>query len=96
MAKTEAGKKALKKGKDKSSHKRGNNDNDKSSNNNSGNWKKKFKKAFKTPEGLAHIMSVMKEEEHDNSALIASLQYNPTPALPPTPAEVPPANPLIG
>ena len=31
-----------------------------------GNWKKKFKKTLNTPKGLAHIMSVMAEEEKNN------------------------------
>lgn len=46
------------------------------------NWRKKFKKALKTPKGLSHIMSVLREEETNNSGLISALQ----PTLPPAPA----------
>ena len=51
--------------------KRGAQDNKSSSNND--NWKKKFKKSLKTPEGLAHVMSVMREEESANAALTATM-----------------------
>jgi hypothetical protein len=53
------------------------------------NWKKKLKKSIRTPEGLAHVMSVLREEESSNSDLAATLG----PALPPPPAPAPPPTP---
>ena len=52
-----------------------------------GNWKKKFKKALNTPKGLAHIMSVMAEQEKSNQAFVSALLSNQAPAA------VPPAAP---
>jgi hypothetical protein len=60
---------------------------------NGGDWKKKFKKALKTPEGLAHVMSVMAKEDSDGGnyvAALASLQAKP---LPPAPTVAPTAAP---
>ena len=51
-----------------------------------GNWKKKFKKALNTPKGLAHIMSVLAEEEKSNQALVAAFQV---------PAAIPPVAPVV-
>ena len=62
------------------------------SNKSDGNWKKKFKKAIKTPKGLAHIMSVMATEEQNNTAFIAAFQSIKS-ALPPVPPAVPPTIP---
>ena len=59
-----------------------------------GNWKKKFKKALNTPKGLAHIMSVMADEEKNNQALVFAFQSTQT-SLPPAPAPVQPAQPQI-
>ena len=56
---------------------------------NSGSWKKKFKKALKTPHGISHIMSVLQDEESNNSGLISALQpasLPPAPSGAPTPA----------
>lgn len=53
-----------------------------------GNWKKKFKKALKTPQGISHIMSVLKDEESNNSGIISALQPA---ALPTAPASKVPA-----
>ena len=85
--KTNAGKKAMKK---KRGRKDSTNSNQK---NNGGDWKKKFKKALKTPEGLAHVMSVMAKEDSDGGnyvAAVASLQAAP---LPPAPTVAPTAAP---
>ena len=74
----------------------GDNDNDKSKKEKSKNgqsWKKKLKKALKTPEGLAHVMSVMAEEETSNAAVVASLASTNQPPLPPAPATNPPPPP---
>jgi hypothetical protein len=53
-----------------------------------------MKKAMKTPEGLAHIMSIMAEEEERSSAYVSSLRSSlqSTP-LPPVPAGAPTAAP---
>jgi hypothetical protein len=48
-----------------------------------GNWKKKMKKALKTPQGLKSVMSVLAAEEKTNQGLIAALNGNNPPALPP-------------
>ena len=62
--------------------------------NSSGHWKKKMKKAMKTPEGLAHIMSIMAEEEEKLSAYVSSLRSSLQPStLPPVPAGAPAAAP---
>ena len=87
--KTSEGKKHLQKNRgtpngNKNKRKQGGGNGDKKSE--SGNWKKKFKKALNTPKGLAHIMSVMAEEEKSNQALIASLQ---------APIPIPPAAPAV-
>ena len=66
--------------------------NNQNNNKSDGNWKKKFKRAIKTPKGLAHIMSVMATEEHNNNAFIAAFQSIQA-ALPPAPPAVPPAIP---
>jgi hypothetical protein len=97
--KTNDGKKSLKKSRDTFEKKRksgGSNYDDKKSSNpkSDGNWKKKFKKALGTPKGLAHVMSVMAEEEASNKALIAAIQ-SIQPSLPPVPAAVPPAQPRV-
>lgn len=55
-------------------------------------WKKKFKKSLKTPEGLAHIMSVMREEESTNAALTAGMT---SPLPPPPTTATPPAQPAV-
>ena len=93
---TGEGKKHLQKSKDKSTNKRnregGGNGGGNNSNKSDGNWKKKFKRAIKTPKGLAHIMSVMAAEEQNNTALIAAFQSIQA-ALPPAPPAVPPALP---
>lgn len=68
---------AIKKQKHEDGNKSGNNGN---TENNS--WCKKFKKALKTLQGLSPIMSVLREEETNNSGLISALQ----PSLPPVPA----------
>jgi hypothetical protein len=75
-----------KKRKHEEANKPGNTGNNGNTENNS--WRKKFKKALKTPKGLSHIMSVLREEETNNSGLISALQ----PSLPPAPAgnEAPP------
>lgn len=66
----------------------------KSKDENGGSWKRKFKKALKTPQGISHIMSVLQDEESNNSGLISALQpaqLPPAPAGAPTPApSVPP------
>lgn len=49
-----------------------------------------MKKALKTSDGLAHVMSVLAEEESSNTALIASLT---TPSLSPAPSNPPPQAP---
>jgi hypothetical protein len=82
----------FKKRKHEEANKTGNNGNNGNTENNS--WRKKFKKALKTPKGLSHIMSVLREEETKNSGLISALQ----PSLPPAPAgneapAAPPAQP---
>ena len=89
--KTDAGKKAVKK---KCGHSNdGSNSNQKIS---GGDWKNKFKKAaLKTPEGLAHVMSIMVKEDSDGGnyvATVASIQAAP---LPPAPTIVPPVASLI-
>lgn len=53
-------------------------------------WKKKMKKALKTSDGLAHVMSVLAEEDASNAGLIASLT---TPSLPPATSNQPPRAP---
>ena len=74
--KTSEGRKHMKKSRESSNAKRkrdGNgNGNDKGAGN--GNWKKKFKKAIKTPKGLAHVMAVIAEEEQSNAAYVSALQ----------------------
>ena len=49
------------------------------------NWKKKFRKAIQTPKGLAHVMSVLGEEEKSASAL-QTVTINPVPAPSPSPS----------
>ena len=68
-----------------------------SSNKGSGNWKKKLKKAIKTPDGLAHVMSVMLDAEQRTVPSIQLLQpqnenppKSPAITLPPAPSNVPP------
>ena len=52
---------------------------------------------MKTPEGLAHIMSVIAEEDTNASAYVASLRSSLLSAhpLPPAPAEMPALAPTI-
>ena len=69
------------------------NDNDKSKGRSDGSWKKKMKKALKTADGLAHVMSILAAEETSNAALVASLSQ--APALPPAPSATPPINPQV-
>ena len=87
--KTSDGKKHLKKNRGSSDRdkkrKQGGGNGDKKSE--GGNWKKKFNKALNTSKCLAHIMSVMAEEEKSNQALISALLSNQAPA------DVPPAAP---
>ena len=58
-------------------------------NNAGGNWKKKFKKALKTNDGLKTVMSVLAEEEQNNSALIAALHAAQAPSAQPPTAPAP-------
>ena len=93
---TSEGKKHVKKSKDRSNKRNrergGDGGGNQNSNKSDGNWKKKFKKAIKTPKGLAHIMSVMATEEQNNTAFIAAFQSIKS-ALPPVPPAVPPTIP---
>ena len=89
--KSSAGKKALK----KRATGRGGNKRE-GDGNSSNHWKKKMKKAMKTPEGLAHIMSIMAEEEEKSSAYVSSLRSSlQSTSLPPVPAGAPPSAPPI-
>ncbi len=55
-----------------------------------------MKKAMKTPEGLARIMSIMAEEEERSSAYVSSLRSSLQSApLPPPPATAPAASPAV-
>ena len=55
-------------------------------NNKDGNWKKRFKKALKSDTGLKSVMSLLAEEEKNNTAFVAALQTTFAPApLPPAP-----------
>ena len=57
-----------------------------------GSWKKKFKRAFQTKNGLKTIMSVLAEEEKNNTAFVAALQASfpqQTVTLPPAPSSIP-------
>ena len=87
---------SVKSSKDRSANKRnrerGGDGGGNNQNKNDGNWKKKFKRAIKTPKGLAHIMSVMATEEQNNHAFIAAFQSIQA-ALPPAPPAVPPTIP---
>ena len=88
---TADGKKALAAGKKDNGSKR-KRDGGKGGDDNGGSWKKKFKKALKTPKGISHIMSVLKDEETNNSGLISALQPA---ALPPAPAAAPVPAPSV-
>ncbi len=48
-----------------------------------------MKKLIRTPDGLAHVMSLLREEESSNVNFAAGL----APALPPPPAAAPPTAP---
>lgn len=65
----------------------------KSGNGDGGSWKKKFKKALKTPNGISHVMSVLRDAEVNSSGIISALQPAATlpsaPAPAPTPAPAP-------
>jgi hypothetical protein len=57
-------------------------------------WKKKFKKALKTPSGMAHVMSVMSQEDSNVAEYLSTIKSQaPLPPVPPanSPAPVPPA-----
>ena len=89
--KTSAGKKAIKKGQKKGKDKRRRGDGDDDTSSSGGNWKKKMKKAMKTPEGLAHVMSIMAEEEAKSTAYVASLRSTLPPAATAPPSAAPSA-----
>ncbi len=96
--KTNDGKKHLKKSRDEFLNKKRKNGNDGNDRNKgkqeNGNWKKKFKKALGTPKGLAHIMSVLADEEKNNEAMISAFKSFQA-ALPPAPAAIAPAQPSV-
>ncbi len=78
--------------KDSSGTKRKNDNNPGNNKNDGGSWKKKFKKALKTPQGISHIMSVLQDEESNNTGIISALAPTPAP-LPPAPPAAPAAAP---
>ena len=53
-------------------------------------WKKKFKNALKTPHGMAHVMSVMQQEDSAVAEYLSTIQSAQAP-LPPAPSATAPA-----
>lgn len=53
-------------------------------------WKKKFKKALKTPSGMAHVMSVMADEDSTVAQYLSTINAQaPLPPAPPANSSVP-------
>ena len=77
---TEAGKKHVKESKEaaRRKHKSDEVDSPAKGGKGKGNWKRKMKQALKTDQGLKTIMSILAEEEKNNTALVAALQSQPS------------------